>query len=119
MTQQKCLHCHEPFYGRSDKKFCCDQCRSTYNNQRNTQNNAMSRRIISILRRNRRILKNLNPKGRAKVHRLQLIEEGFNFYYLTNIYHTQKGKTYYFCFDQGYLQLDNEYYYIIDRKDYV
>jgi len=33
MAQRKCLECNEPFYGRSDKKFCSDHCRNAHNNK--------------------------------------------------------------------------------------
>jgi|GEM_PF-5839339 len=28
-----CKECGEPFGGRSDKVFCCDSCRTAYNNR--------------------------------------------------------------------------------------
>ncbi len=56
---------------------------------------------------------------RQKVHRNLLLEKGFNFDYLTNIYETKKGGVYKFCYDQGYLELDDNNIAIVTRKEYV
>ena len=61
----------------------------------------------------------LNPKGKSKVSRDQLLIKGFNFNYYTNIYTTKSGTTYHFCYDQGYLKLENDWYAIVERQEYV
>lgn len=48
-----------------------------------------------------------------------MLTEGFNFNYLTNIYTTTKGKTYKYCYDQGYLDTDEDYLTLVVKKDYV
>ena len=35
MQERKCLECGTVLKGRSDKKFCSDYCRNTYNNKVN------------------------------------------------------------------------------------
>lgn len=104
-----CLDCGEPISGRSDKKFCSDQCRNNYNNRLNTETNTLVRRINSILKKNYKILGELNPSGKSSVNRSRLTEKGFNFQYFTSIYTTREGKTYYFCYDRGWLPVENEY----------
>lgn len=79
----------------------------------------MMRNINNLLRRNRRILLKLNPRGKTKVSRSRLIEEGFNFGYFTNEYKTKSGNTYRFCYEQGYLQLQDEVYALVHKKDYI
>ena len=61
----------------------------------------------------------LNTKGKSKVHRNKLIELGMNFNYFTNVYRTKAGKTYYFCYDQGYLELEDDYYALVVKEEYV
>ncbi len=117
--KKKCLECKEPFVGRADKKFCSDQCRNVYNNKLNSDSNNFVRNINNTLRKNRRILAELNPKGKVKVHREKLLERGFKFSYFTNVYKTKAGKTYYYCYDQGYLPLDDDYYFLVVRQKYV
>jgi len=113
MEKRKCLECKEPITGRSDKKFCSDQCRNLFNNKMNSDPTNLVRNINNTLRRNRRILEELNPKGKAKVHKDKMLERGFNFNYFTGIYKTQKGAVYYFCYEYGYLPLENNFYFLV------
>ncbi len=117
--RSKCLECGDEFKGRTDKKFCSPQCRSSYNNKLNSDATNFVRNINNILRKNRRILAELNPKGKSKVHRDQLLERGFKFSYFTNQYHTKSGNEYHFCYDQGYLALEDDYYALVVRQVYV
>lgn len=117
--KRKCLECGEEFEGRVDKKFCCDQCRNTYNNRLHKDYNNLMRNINNILRKNRRILQEFANRKKLKVKRSTLIQKGFDFNYMTNTYTTQKGKTYIFCYDIGYMVLDDTTVGIFERKDYV
>jgi len=56
-----CLLCNEKLSGRIDKKFCSDYCRTQYHNVRNKLSADLIRKINTILKRNRRILTELNP----------------------------------------------------------
>ncbi|MBN2520963.1 MAG: hypothetical protein JXB17_10690 [Bacteroidales bacterium] len=117
--EKKCLECGETFQGRIDKKFCSDQCRNTYNNRLNSDSTNKIRNINNILRKNHRILKKLNPKGKSKVHKAKLASKGFNFNYITNFYNTKNNKTYYFCYDQGYFEIEDDYYVIVEKEEYI
>ncbi len=117
--RNNCIECNEEFIGRSDKKFCSTECRSTYNNRLNSDSSNFMRNINNILRKNRRILAELNPKGKIKIHRDKLIERGFKFSYFTNIYKTKNGNTYHFCYDQGYLELEKNMFTLVVRQSYV
>jgi len=116
---RKCLECDAQLNGRRDQKFCTDYCRNAYNNRFNEDANNYMRRINSILRKNRRILERLNPEGKVTVDAMALAEEGFNFHYFTNIYKTKKGSEYYFCYDRGYLKMDNNQYMLVHKQEYV
>ncbi len=116
---KKCEECGDKIFGRQDKRFCTDQCRSTYNNRLNSDSNNFMRNINNILRRNRRILIDQNPNGKAKVHKDKMMELGFNFNYFTNVYRTKKGNVYYFCYEYGYLMLDSGYCSLVIRQEYV
>ena len=113
---KKCLQCGEKLIGRVDKKFCCDQCRNAFNNLSKTDDNGYIREVNHILRKNRRILEEMNPEGKGKTHRDKLLAKGFVFSFFTNTYITKEGKTYYFCYDQGYLPLDNNFYFLVKRE---
>jgi len=117
MEKRLCLDCNEELKGRSDKKFCDDQCRSNFNNRQQSESTAFMRHVNSILKRNRRILEELNPDGKTRLSRKKLLAKGFNFEYFTNIYKTQTGKSYYFCYESGYLQLENEDVLLVRREE--
>ena len=111
-----CPECGEEYTGRADKKFCSDYCRNTHHNNLNSSADAYMKSIVGIIKKNRRILKELNPNGKTKLHKDKLINKGFNFNYFTNIYTTKTGTQYYFCFEQGYLPLDNDWYALVVRE---
>jgi len=119
-TQERvCLECGSAVYGRVDKKFCNDNCRSVYNNKASKITDEYFRKVNNILRKNRRILLALNPDETTKTTKEKLLIEGFNFYYYTNVYKTKQGKTYYFVYEMGYLELENEEYALVRKKDYI
>jgi len=83
----------------------------------NRDETAHMKYVTHILRKNRRILKSLNPNGKAKVSKQTLLANGFNFKYFTNVYKTKGGWVYYFCFEYGYLPLDDGHFTLIINKD--
>lgn len=115
MNSKTCLECNEPIRGRSDKKFCSDYCRNTYNNKINKESRNLVRNINNRLRKNYKILSELNPTGKTKISKMKLLDKNFDFHHFTSIYTTKKGTIYYFCYDQGYLEIDDNYYVLIKR----
>jgi predicted nucleic acid-binding Zn ribbon protein len=114
-----CLSCGKPVKGRTDKKFCDDYCRNTYNNQAKSDVNNYIRNINHALSRNRRILESLVPEKEemTKTTRDKLQQLGFLFKYITHTYTNRKGNTYCFCYDYGYLSLENDWYLVVKRKE--
>lgn len=119
MDQKLCPECGSVIKGRADKKFCSDDCRSAFNNAKNRTTNNMMRKVNATLKRNRDILLSFNPDGKANVPKKKLQDAGFNFNYHTNSYTTKAGKTYYFCYDMGYLEYDNEYCSLVVKQEYI
>jgi predicted nucleic acid-binding Zn ribbon protein len=115
MENKNCLECGEKIIGRADKKFCSDYCRNAFNNKQNQSANNLIRNINNTLKRNWRILEELNPEDKCKVHKNKLIEQSFNFSYYTSIYQTKTGNTYYFVYDQGYMELENSFYMLVKK----
>jgi len=113
---KQCPECGEKIIGRIDKKFCSDYCRNAYNNRVNKDSKNLIRNINNRLRKNWRILEELNPEQKRKTTRTKLIEKGFDFNFFTSIYTTKAGTIYYFVYDQGYLPLDNDYYALVKRE---
>jgi len=113
--KKQCLECGQELFGRIDKKFCSDHCRNAYNNKINRSTKNLIRNTNNLLRKNYRILEKLNPEQKTKTTKDHLLRKGFNFDYFTSIYTTKKGKVYYFVYDQGYLELDNNYYALVKK----
>ena len=118
ITEKQCLECEVTFKGRIDKKFCSDQCRSTHNNRINSDNTNRMRVVNGILRKNRRILINLNPSGKNKVSREKLRSKGFDFNYFTSIFTTKEGTQYFYCYEQGYLPIEKDCYLLVIKKEF-
>ena len=115
--KRECLECGSEVFGRIDKKFCNDHCRNIYNNKVNPASKQLIRNINNRLRKNYRVLDSFHLKdGKTKTTGTRLIDKGFDFNYVTNLYTTKKGTTYYFLYDLGYLPLDNDHYMIVKRE---
>lgn len=112
-----CLDCGSSIRGRADKKFCDDQCRSNFNNRLKAENSAVIRQINSILKKNRSILQDLNPTGKARILKKKLAARGFNFDYFTHLYKTQTGNVYHFCYEFGFLLLNDDEVLLVKKED--
>lgn len=116
MENRTCLECGEVLKGRSDKKFCSDYCRNSYNNKVNRESKNLIRNINNRLRKNYKVLTELNTSGKTKVIRHRLIQQNFDFNLFTSIYTTRSGSTYYYVYDQGYLELENDFFLLIRKN---
>ncbi len=117
MADRECLECGAVIKGRIDKKFCSDYCRNSYHNNLNKDSKNLVRNINNRLRKNYRILNSFALKhGKTSTSKTRLLDKGFDFEFITNLYTTKKGTTYYFIYDLGYLPLDNDYYMIVKRE---
>ncbi|MDN3579666.1 hypothetical protein [Mucilaginibacter flavus] len=115
--ERTCLDCGEPLHGRADKKFCNDLCRNNYNNQLNSNSYNLVRNINNILRRNRRVLEELNPTGKTKTTRKKLAAKGFDFDYITSVYQTKAGAVYLYCYEYGYLFLEGDEVLLVKKDE--
>ena len=113
---KNCLECGDKMVGREDKKFCGDGCRNAYNNKMNKDHTNLMRNINNKLRKNYRILTELNPEGKTKTTKNKLISRGFDFDLITSVYTTKTGNTYYFVYDQGYMAVENEGYVLVKKE---
>lgn len=123
MLKQKetrtCLLCDKPLRGRSDKKFCDDYCRAAYNNDLKGPCNNYIRNVNNALGKNRRILESFLPDGEAtaKANRDKLMEKGFQFKYQTQQYNAKNGNTYFYCYEYGYLPLENNWFLVVKKSE--
>ncbi len=119
MEERKCLECGELLKGRSDKKFCSDQCRSSYYNQQFTTENNFIRQVNNILKKNWKILNELNPGDKTTTNKTRLVKRGFNLNYYTSTYTTRNGRIYYFCYNLGYSEIGENKLVLVRKEEYV
>ena len=116
MEDRACPECGEPLRGRSDKKFCSDMCRNAYNNKQNSDITNLVRNVNNSLRKNRRILEKALQGEKTTIARQKLLDKGFNFNFFTNQVTTKNKHTYNFCYEFGYLPIENDYILVVKRK---
>ena len=115
-----CSECGESISGRADKKFCSDSCRNAFNNRLNSNETNYVRNINNVLRKNRRILQSFLPEAEiSRCTRSKLLEQGFDFNYFTSTYTNKKGETYFYCYEFGYLALENEYFCLVRKRSFA
>lgn len=111
-----CLECGEKIIGRSDKKFCNDACRNAYNNKQNKDSTNLMRNVNNKLRKNYRILKEINIDGKTKVGKSKLESLGFDFEYFTSLKVYKNGSEYRFIYDYGYKLLEEDFVLIVKNQ---
>ena len=114
-----CQACGTILKGRTDKKFCNDFCRNRYHNQHRPSSDMLIRKINQVLLQNRRIIENMMPGGEemVRVGRDQLLQEGFRFSHLTHERKNNRGATYRYCYDYGYLTLDDQWVVLVKKRE--
>lgn len=117
-SERLCLECSAPFKGRVDKKFCSDTCRIAFNNRLNSDDTSYVRSVNNILRKNRRILMSMNPTGKNKVRHDKLKARGFDFNHFTSTYKTREGSQYFYCYEHGYLPIEQDWYLLVVKSDF-
>ncbi len=119
LQKKLCLACNKQVKGRIDKKFCDDYCRNNYNNQQKSEVSNLVRNINNKLKKNRHILSQLLPdtEEMKKSTRATMLSKGFDFKYFTHTYSNKKGNTYFFCYEYGYLPLENDWFLLVKRNE--
>jgi hypothetical protein len=115
--KKKCLICGVILHGRVDKKFCSDNCRNKYHNSLNPDASKYIRRVNYVLRKNRRILLELNRKGIENISKTFLAQTGFDFNFLTSKYQNKNGEICLFCYEIGYKENHDGLFSVVEKKD--
>jgi len=118
-VERVCLDCGGKILGRSDKKFCSDQCRNNYNNRINRDINNYVRNVHAQLRRNRKILADLYDEDIRRIHRDALFALGYNFTFFTHLVETKDGQKWSYCFEYGFRDTDDEYIELNSSSNYL
>jgi hypothetical protein len=116
-----CQSCGKTIRGRSDKKFCHDNCRNQFNNKIRESESLHLKNINRILRRNRKILRDLlTPEtDRVIISRAELEFLQFHFSFYTHSHTNKSGNTFHFCYEFGYLTISPERIIVIKRSAHL
>ena len=105
-----CLECGDTIrYGRTDKKFCCDECRTKNFNEKARRSRLFKRRVMSALSRNYSILDRLIRSDVDSADMISLASMGFSPTMMTSCRkhgsHDECG-----CFDIRYIMTKTRIY---------
>jgi len=106
---RNCLQCQKPVKGRSDKKFCTPACKSAFHNNISNIKLELFKETERVLRKNYTILdQHFNPGDKkVTIEADELDKEGFNWEYLTRIFHNNKGVQYAILYDIAWTKSEN------------
>lgn len=106
----KCLHCGEQIrYGRTDKRYCCDECRHTHYNNQLKSSRAYRRRVLSQMMGNYQILDKLLQAEVDSIDLIDVVTMGFAPGVVTS--YRRLGKHDEFgCFDIRYIMTGTRIY---------
>jgi hypothetical protein len=110
-----CRECHKEIHGRRDKQYCSDYCRAAHFNHHHAEHSSYMREVNKVIRNNRNILASLRAKGNTIVHRLQLLQAGFNFEYHTTCSQKPPAPTHYYCYEYGYVEIQDGFYSLVSK----
>jgi hypothetical protein len=122
IVERKCPVCGDALIGRTDKKYCSDQCRFVSNSKKKQLNEKPIIDANQRLRRNRMVLKTLCPAGKCVVRREVMEALGYEVTLFTSIFVTGRKQIYYLCYDYGYMPIIQngvEKAMIISRQPYM
>ena len=97
-----CKECDKILFGRADKKFCGDACRTAYHNRQNAKIRNVVKMINSILLQNWLILRDLDMNGLQLLSKNELSLLGFDFHYFTHFEYNDSGEEIRYCYEFGY-----------------
>lgn len=105
-----CAFCGAELYGRSDKKFCDDNCRNNYHYKIKDKNiDDLTIKIINgKLLSNREVLKSLCVGQRTIVKKKLLDDRCFDYELITCLYKTKIGTEYHVVYDYAYKLLNDD-----------
>lgn len=100
----KCLYCGKSFRGRTDKKFCCVQCKNNYHNGLTREERFIKHRTLNSLNCNYRILSELLLSDKKTAEISDLCALGYSPEIVTGYRKDSKGHREMRCFDIKYCQ---------------
>lgn len=98
-----CLECGDKIrYGRTDKKFCCDDCRTRHHNRGLREGRSFRRKVLRMLDDNYRILQSLLSSDVTSIEISDIMSMGFSPHMVTSC-RRLRSHSEYSCFDIKYI----------------
>lgn len=106
----KCLECGDQIkYGRKDKKFCCEDCKTRHYNNLARSGRVYKRRVMQMLAKNYELLDGLVKAGEESVDLADIVSLGFTPEMVT--YCNRSHRNFEFaCYDIKYRMSENRLY---------
>ncbi len=112
-----CLECGNVIrYGRTDKKYCCEDCKTKHHNDMARTGRAYKHKVISIINRNYGILDGLLKSGTESADLIELMSMGFVPGMATS-YRKEGKHDVYTCFDIRYIMTRTRLYSIMKIRN--
>ena len=112
-----CLECGDLIrYGRSDKRFCCEDCKTKYHNALARKGRIYRNKVQALITRNYNILDSLVREGREMVDLGELVILGFTPGVMTSC-HRSGRHIVYGCYDIMYRMSAARLYSIMKLKN--
>lgn len=100
--ERKCRECGAPVSGRSDKRFCSDDCRTAFHNRRYRIAAKPMAPVNRILRRNRTLLEKVYAAGKRSVPLADIRLKGYDSRYATAVEHHIWRPRRYHCYEYSF-----------------
>ncbi len=106
----KCLQCGDKIrYGRTDKKFCCDECKNRHYNNLAKGSRTFRRKVLAMLSGNYDVLNEVLRSGASSIDLMDAVAMGFAPGVMTSC--RKSGKHDEFgCFDIRYIMTRTRIY---------
>jgi predicted nucleic acid-binding Zn ribbon protein len=104
----RCIQCGKENQGRSDKRFCSQDCKNAWHADRRQELQAIMGKVNAALRRNWVLLVRVLDGGyRKQVRRVELEALGFRWNYMTELFVSEGGRTFYLVYDCAWAELSD------------
>ncbi len=105
-----CLECGNVIrYGRTDKRYCCDECKIKHNNDTSRAGRVYRTKVLRMMDRNYEILDELVRSGTDSADLSELLAAGFVPGIVTS-YRKQGKHDVYTCYDIRYIMTHTRIY---------
>ena len=112
-----CLECGDLIrYGRTDKRFCCEDCKSKYHNEQTKKGRAYKNKVNALIRRNYEILDSLVYEGCDSVDLGEMIMRGFTPAVMTSCHRSGRYHIY-GCYDIKYRMTESKVCSVVKLKN--